>query len=178
MGSTETGTISINLNSGSDSVYGLVGPPLEGVKIRIHPTTGELWVNSSGRPSGYLQSKNIFSKWQKTDDVVNIIEGKIQIIGRRSMFINVAGKKVNPYEVESVIKSIDGVADVAVFGENDRVTNEHVCANIVKSSENISEKDIREICILRLAAYKVPKRIQFVSGLSKTALGKNKKNQE
>ena len=177
LGSTETGTIAINLNSSHDSVYGLVGSPLKGVRIKVNPIDGELWVNSLGRPVGYFHDNKIFDEWQKTGDIVNLSDGKLQIIGRKSMFINVAGKKVNPYEVEAVIKKIKGIQDVVVFAESDPITNEHVCANIVKE-ETISEEKIRQYCASQLSAYKIPKRIRFVNSLKKTDLGKNKKFQE
>lgn len=178
LGSTETGTIAINLSSGSDSVYGLVGYPLNGVQVKIDPIDGELLVHSSGRPMGYIGSNEKFSEWQRTGDIANILEGKIQLVGRKSFFINVSGKKVNPHEVEQVIKDIEGIQDVFVFGENDELTNERICAYVVKSSPEITLKDIRIACVSKLAAYKVPKKIRFVSNLRKTELGKNKKLQE
>jgi acyl-coenzyme A synthetase/AMP-(fatty) acid ligase len=105
--------------------------------------------------------------WYCTGDIVEQDEdGYIKIIGRKSDIINVGGLKVYPNEVESIIEQIDGVLDVFVFGKENSISGNIVCAKIVSKSNNFQEqgvlkKQIRKVCQEKLEKFKVPAMIIF-----------------
>ena len=78
--------------------------------------------------------------------------------------INVGGEKVYPSEVESVIQEVPEVAEVTVFGENNPITGQIVCAR-VRAREDadraILTQTIKRHCCTKLQAYKVPVKLTF-----------------
>lgn len=95
------------------------------------------------------------------------------------MYIS-GGENVYPAEVESVLYSLEGVAEAAVIGIPDAQWGEVGKAFVVlKSPQNASNLDaeaVRRFCRERLAAYKVPKYVEFLEELPKNDAGKiNKK---
>jgi long-chain acyl-CoA synthetase len=87
--------------------------------------------------------------------------------------VNVSGFKVYPTEVENVIYQHPAVAEVAIYGVPDSFKGEIVKANIVlKAGYAITEQQILEFCYERMAAYKVPRAINFVDAIPKNPSGK------
>ena len=81
-------------------------------------------------------------------------------------------------EVEDIIKTIKGVADVIVFGRKNSLMGEIVVAHIVKeSSQNAKDlkEKIKQITSLELQEFKVPRLIKFVDSFELTRTGKIKK---
>ena len=94
-----------------------------------------------------------------------------RIVGRVSDVINVAGKKVNPAEVEAELLRIEGVRAAVVFGRESSLRNEEVAACIVAGSQ-IRENELLEFCRQRLSGWQVPKRIFFVDEIPVNERGK------
>jgi len=65
------------------------------------------------------------------------------LTGRVSSFINVAGRKVQPEEVESVLRQMPGVADVRVLGASDAVRGEQIVACLVPDNGPITALAVR-----------------------------------
>jgi long-chain acyl-CoA synthetase len=87
--------------------------------------------------------------------------------------VNVSGFKVYPTEVENVIYQHPAVAEAAIYGVPDALKGEIVKANIVlKEGHAITEEQIIEFCSRRIAAYKVPRVINFVDSIPKNPTGK------
>jgi acyl-CoA synthetase (AMP-forming)/AMP-acid ligase II len=97
--------------------------------------------------------------------------GHIRLTGRKKLLINRGGFKVNPYEVEDVIKAHPRVADVAVFGAVGPQGDDVVCCAIVTSGACTTD-DILGHCRARLADFKIPARIEFRDSLPKSSTGK------
>jgi acyl-coenzyme A synthetase/AMP-(fatty) acid ligase len=92
--------------------------------------------------------------------------------------INVGGYKVNPTEIENIIKEIKGVKDVAVFGRKNSIMGQIIVANIITEDavEEIELKqEIKKICKSQLQDFKIPRIIKFVKLFDLTRTGKIKK---
>lgn len=91
--------------------------------------------------------------------------------GRQKDMIIRGGVNIYPTEIEETLLSHEGVVEAAVVGLPSVEMGEEVGAFIVKSTD-VSAKELTELCRLRLAPYKVPKRIFFVEDMPKNSAGK------
>jgi acyl-coenzyme A synthetase/AMP-(fatty) acid ligase len=83
------------------------------------------------------------------------------------------GENVMPAEVEAVLLSHHAVADAAVVGRPDPEWQEAVCALVVLADgAEAGEEELRDHCASSLARFKVPKQVDFVAELPRTASGK------
>jgi len=86
------------------------------------------------------------------------------------------GENIYPAEVEAQLNSLPGIIESAVVAVSDERWGEVGMAYIVSSGERNWDQDaIREALLPKLAAYKIPKYIQVVDELPKTATGKVRK---
>ena len=183
-GSTETGSISINLGPIEDSLDS-VGLPLEGVSIRIlredgsiaaANEQGEVAVSSPAAATGYAGS-NVSSEafrdgYYMTGDIGRLDErGRLYLVGRKSWFINRAGYKVNPWELETLLQAHPKVEDVAIVGVPTASGDEMVKAVIVPRG-TCSTEEIIEFCRGKIADFKLPGSIEFRPRLPRTVTGK------
>jgi long-chain acyl-CoA synthetase len=86
--------------------------------------------------------------------------------------ILVSGFNVYPNEVEDVIAAHPGVAEVAAIGIPDERSGEVVKVFIVKKDPALTEEQVIAHARTGLAAYKVPKSVEFRTELPKTNVGK------
>lgn len=100
--------------------------------------------------------------------------GFLHVTGRKADTIVSGGENVAPSEVEAVLESCPGVLEAAVVGREDEQWGEAVCAIVVTAAgARLEESVVREHCASRLAPFKVPKHVTFVSeSLPRTASGK------
>ncbi len=112
--------------------------------------------------------------WLHTGDLASMDEdGYIFIVDRKKDMILMAGYNVYPAELERVIAGHSDVAMVAVGGQPDKLKGEIAKAYIVPKEGVKGDKDsIIKFCREHLAAYKVPRAVQFVEDLPKTGSGK------
>ncbi|HEV8435666.1 MAG TPA: class I adenylate-forming enzyme family protein [Thermoanaerobaculia bacterium] len=126
---------------------------------------------------GYLLDENTFIPFEgkfTPDDIVETREnGEIALVGRASDWINTAGKKVNPREVEQVILQIEGVRDVKVYGEPAGSRGEVVAAAVV--ADNVTREMIRDFCRSRLSSHKVPRIVKLIDAIPVDERGKVKR---
>lgn len=128
---------------------------------------------------GTSESFNLEGNWYKTGDIVEFKDEKrFKFKNRKSEMINVGGYKVNPSEVEAIIKEIKGVEDIIVFGRDNSVMGKIVVAHIIKN-KNEDKKELKErikkITTSKLQDYKLPRLIKFVDSFDLTRTGKIKK---
>jgi acyl-CoA synthetase (AMP-forming)/AMP-acid ligase II len=102
--------------------------------------------------------------------------GQLRLSGRISSFVNVAGRKVQPDEVERVLRRHDGIADVRVLGAADARRGEQLVACIVTGGRTPSVIELRQFCAARLAAYKIPRSFVFLDEIPLTERGKTDRN--
>lgn len=167
---------------------GSIGLPLPSTDVSIRNDEGqEVPIGSSGElcikgpqvMAGYWnrpdETKMVFTEdgFLKTGDIARMDEeGYIYLVDRKKDMIVVSGFNVYPNEVEQVISMHPGVLEVGVVGVTDQEYGERVKACIVKKDPNLTNEEIISHCREHLAAYKVPKIIEFFSELPKTNVGK------
>jgi len=115
-------------------------------------------------PDGYL----------KTGDIaVCTPEGYFRIVDRKKDMILVSGFNVFPNEVEAVVAHCAGVAECACIGVPDEKTGEAVKVFITRApGAALTEQQVLEHCRNDLAAYKVPRHVEFRDALPKSVVGK------
>jgi long-chain acyl-CoA synthetase len=169
---------------------GSVGIPAPDVELRIvdvetgeielNPTEiGEILVRAPQLMAGYWQNptetaRTIRDGWLYTGDLGYLDEdGYMFIVDRKKDLIKPSGFQVWPREVEEVIAAHPSVAEVGVAGVPDDLQGEAVKAWVVLHDDHsISIDELHLYCRTKLAAYKVPKYIEFRASLPKTAIGK------
>ena len=163
-GTSETG-ISTTASKSSDSLYMKIDDADQEYKI----VDNELWLRSKTQVLGYLNaSMDAFTEdgWFKTGDLVEQVEdGYLKIIGRNKEVINVGGEKVLPAEVESVILSHPDIDDCMVHGAANVITGETVVVDVVSHTDKDArtlKKELRSFCRDKLAAYKIPTKVNAV----------------
>jgi long-chain acyl-CoA synthetase len=105
------------------------------------------------------------------DDLLVRAGSGFKIVGRISDLINVAGKKVNPTEVEAHLLRFTGVRQAIVFGRESVLRNEEVAACVV-AAPDVSETDLLQFCRSALSSWQVPKRIFIVDIIPANERGK------
>src|SRR6266481_5814921 len=158
---------------------GLVGQPMQGVKVElIDPTesASQIRVRSAAVSDGYFPEPNdqkLGNGVFVPDDLLERHDSALKIVGRISDVINVAGKKVNPAEVEAHLLRFKGVRQAVVFGRptGAGLRNEEVAA-CVRASPDVSESDLLRFCRTALSGWQVPKRIFIVDIIPTNERGK------
>jgi long-chain acyl-CoA synthetase len=113
-------------------------------------------------------------RWLHTGDLGRLDEdGYLFIVDRKKDLIKTSGQQVWPREVEEILASHPGVAEVGVAGMPDERKGEAVVAWVVRRAGHVdTEDDLRGYCRERLAPFKVPSRVHFRDDLPKTMVGK------
>jgi long-chain acyl-CoA synthetase len=113
-------------------------------------------------------------RWVYTGDLGYLDEdGYLFLVDRKKDLIKPSGFQVWPREVEEVIATHPAVAEVSVAGVPDDRQGEAVKAWIVlRQGQQATADEIRAHCRERLAAYKVPRSVEFRDSLPKTMVGK------
>jgi long-chain acyl-CoA synthetase len=112
--------------------------------------------------------------WFLTGDTGRIdSEGYLFLAGRTTAVINLAGRKVFPEEIESVLNRHPAVRESRAYGRRHPHLGEVVEAEIVLEQAEADLQSVRDFCRAHLASFKVPTRLQVVEALPRTvATGK------
>ncbi|HEX6387547.1 MAG TPA: long-chain fatty acid--CoA ligase [Anaerolineae bacterium] len=168
---------------------GAVGIPLPDVEVRIVDSiegtelpaceVGEILIRAPQLMVEYWQrpeetAQTIREGWLYTGDLGYLDEdGYVFIVDRKKDLIKPSGFQVWPREVEEVIASHPAVNEVGVAGIPDAYQGEAVKAWVLlNEGHQVTAEEIRAYCRQRLAAYKVPKQVEFVDELPKSTVGK------
>jgi long-chain acyl-CoA synthetase len=167
---------------------GSIGRPIPDVEITVQddegnflPTgaTGEICVRGGNVMRGYWNqpestAKALRNGWLLTGDVGRgDSDGYFYITDRKKDMLIVNGINVYPREIEEVIYQIPGVKEAAVVGIPDSRRGEHPVAFVAaKDGTKLEEKAILALLRQKLADYKVPKKVTFLSALPRNATGK------
>ena len=172
----------------SDEFKSSIGIPLPSTDISLRDDEGN--VVASGE-SGELCAKGpqvMKGYWRNdaatgdvmTDDgyfgtgdiAVMDDDGYFRIVDRKKDMILVSGFNVFPNEIEAVVAHMAEVAECACIGVPDDKTGEAVKLFVVKLEADLDEVAVRNHCKAQLTAYKVPKEIEFIDEVPKSAVGK------
>ena len=185
-GSTETGTISVNLSPDVQNSLESVGTPISGIEVgvftddgRVAKTDeiGEFAVKSPAAIKGYdgLEDVNreVFQNGYFFTGDLGIRDrgGLLYLVGRKKFFINKGGYKINPHDIEVLLESHPKVEEVVVVGAPTSYGDEKVKAVIVLK-EPCREEEIVEYCQGKIADFKIPSLIEFRDSLPKSPTGK------
>jgi O-succinylbenzoic acid--CoA ligase len=154
--------------SQAQNKLGSAGRPLLTTHLRIQDS--EILVQGPTVAPGCADEDG----WLHTGDVGRIDnEGFLYVTDRLGDMIVTGGENVLPAEVEEVLLRHPSVADAAAVGRSDAEWQEAVTAVVVlHNGSDVSADEIRAHCAETLARFKVPKRVEFVSELPRTASGK------
>jgi acyl-CoA synthetase (AMP-forming)/AMP-acid ligase II len=147
-----------------DSLWLKVGG--EGIETKVEQ--GTLRIRTRSAMLGYLNAPSPFDEdgWFDTGDAIETDGEYLRILGRKSELINVGGEKVFPIEVENVLLDMPNVKDVTVRALPNSITGQIVTArfNLFEPEDlAVFRRRMREFCASRLAAYKIPAKVEIVN---------------
>ncbi len=169
---------------------GSTGLPLPDVELRIVDTecgehelppgaVGEVLMRAPQLMQGYWRDPDetalaVRDGWLYTGDLGYLDEeGYLFVVDRKKDVIKASGFQVWPREVEEVLAAHPAVVEVGVAGVPDAYSGEAVKAWVVlREGQQVSVEELRAHCGEKLAAYKVPKQIEFRTALPKSMVGK------
>lgn len=184
-GMSECGPVTLDLEASADPAC--VGLPYPGVRLRIADPDpdgwGEVVVASPYAASGYVGGlERELEPDPFTADGIRIGDrgrldgrGRLHLAGRRSEMINVHGRKVDPGEVEGVLREHPGVREAVVAGVETSRGDQWIAAWVV-GEPSLSEPALHRLCRQRLATYKEPRRILFIDAIPRTRTGKPRRD--
>jgi long-chain acyl-CoA synthetase len=174
-GVRKVGSIGLPLSDTSHKIVDLE----TGMNELLPGDEGELVVRGPQVMQGYWNmphetSDALRNGWLYTGDIAKMdADGYVFIVDRKKDMILAGGYNVYPREIDEVLYEHHKVLDAVAVGVPDPYRGETVKAYIVpKPGVSVTEEEIIQFCKERLAAYKVPKLIEFRATLPKTAVGK------
>ncbi|KAB2890352.1 MAG: AMP-binding protein [Desulfobulbaceae bacterium] len=146
-------------------------------------TQGEVCCRGYSVMKGYYNNDEATRKtitddgWLRSGDLGIMDEaGNLRITGRYKDMIIRGGENIYPREIEEFLYNMEGIKDVQVAAVKSEKYGEEVGAFIVKKENaNIEASDVIDFCRGKIARFKVPKYVHFVSGYPMTASGKIQK---
>lgn len=186
-GCTEAGSISINLDSDLNATWNSVGRPMQGITLEIVDesgapvstgTMGEVFVRSPALATGYADDAEATARSFRnegffTGDLGRLDPaGRLYLTGRKRLFIEREGFKVDPVEVEEVLAAHPGVREAVVVGIPAGKPGMNALKAVVVPLAPCTEADLIRYCQSRLASYKVPQEVEFRDAMPRSPLGK------
>ena len=170
-GSSECGGIAYDA---SDDVVPevCVGDAMRGVRLVHDEESGRVEVHGPAVGEGYFPEPDagvLGGGCFVPGDLVERTAHGFVLAGRVSDFINVAGRKLNPAEIETRLREIAGVREAVVFGVPSALRGEEPVACIVG---DVSAAALRQFCSANLAAWQAPRDFWIVDALPFNERGK------
>ncbi|HEY2589262.1 MAG TPA: AMP-binding protein [Tepidisphaeraceae bacterium] len=189
-GATEIGSVTFNDPNSPNFVPASVGTAMDDVEIRVldadEPRVskplepgqeGQVAIAAASMMSGYLDSDDapFLDGHYLTGDLGRLDHrGVLTITGRLKLLIDVGGRKVNPAEVEAVLRQHPQVGACVVLPMR---VSEAVCrlkaiVSPAQSGTTVAPEDLRAFARERLSAYKVPRVFEIRDAIPTSASGK------
>jgi long-chain acyl-CoA synthetase len=187
-GSTETAGIAVATRPEHEYRPGSMGKACLNYDIRVvnsraeevpDGVDGEMVIKGPGVMQGYFNLPSeteavLRQDWYHTGDIVRKDEdGFLFFLGRQSGMMKVGGMRVYPLEIVEAMTAHSMVEEVAIVSERDPMRGERPKAFVVLTEGSaLSESELRGFLRSRLPDYKIPRKIDFLKELPKTAGGK------
>lgn len=172
-GSSECGGIAYDATDERLAVDGFVGPPMQGVEVAQSETDGPIEVHGAGVADGYFPEVDEAvlggGRFVPGDLIQRTAQG-LQLVGRTSEVINVAGRKLNPLEVEARLAEFPGVKQAVVFGVQSALRGEEPVACV--AGEHLARESLLRFCQQTLSAWQVPRDVWLVHEIPANERGK------
>lgn len=185
-GSSELSFVTVLSNKDGIQKSSSVGQPCYGVELQIRRTNnemakvyepGKIFVRSELFINGYLDKSNRISQpfrdgdgWATVHDIGYMDEdGFLYIVGREESMILYGGINIFPEEIEKIIALHAEVDEVAVVGFPNKYWGQIVAA-VVKG--RVTSLELKRLCKIHLASYKIPRRWFFLEEIPYTTSGK------
>jgi len=174
-GASECGGIGYDVSDALEYEDGFVGQPMKNVRITLRDEVGGsslIEVRSDAVGDGYFpqhEPETLDGGRFTPSDLIEKIAGGMRVAGRISDVINVAGRKLNPMEVEAQLLKFPGVKQVIVFGVPSALRHEEAIACV---SGTASAADLLNHAHTVLSAWQVPKDIWLVDEIPVNERGK------
>ena len=181
-GCTETAPIAtVLLKEDAVRKLGSAGKPALHCEVKL--VDGEVWVRGPNVMRGYWNDPASTAAvltpegWFRTGDLARVDEeGYYWIMGRSKDVIISGGENIYPAELENVLADCAEIAEGAVIGIEDPKWGEAALACVVlQKNSHFTEKSVLALFQDRLAKFKHPRRVLFLDGLPRNAMGKVQK---
>lgn len=192
-GSTETigtSTIAFMIHDDIPKIKkGYIGQIVTGIKMRVINEegenvpvgeVGEMIYKGKSIMKGYykddIKTKEVFNDegWLHSGDLCKMDnDGNVYYVGRTSDLIISGGEKIFPGEIEDILRTHPKINNVAIIGKKDDIWGQIVVAFIkLEPAEKMSSTEVTDFCTSKIASFKKPRIIKFVSSLPFTKTGK------
>jgi len=188
-GGTETGCVVFHTAEEALRKPGTVGRPLPGAEVRIFAPDGrelgpgeigEIYMRTRGFPDFTYHGMPDKRAEVERDGLISCgdigyrdADGYLYLCDRARDMVISGGVNIYPAEIEAALVSMPGVRDCAVFGIPDAEYGESLCACVEPAAgAKLGKSDVEAWLRARLAAYKVPRRIEFHASLPREDTGK------
>src|SRR3954466_13680205 len=185
-GSTEVAWATIATPADLRQAPGTAGRPPRGTVMKLYDddgreitepgVTGRIFVGNDVQFEGYTGGggKDEIAGLLSSGDVGHVDgNGRLFIDGRDDDMIVSGGENVFPAEVEELLDAHEAVSEVAVFGVDDEEFGQRLKAVVVRrNGKNLTEDEVKQHVRTNLAAYKVPREVEFTDELPRTSTGK------
>ncbi len=148
-------------------------------------TAGELWIAGPGIFAGYYKRPDADAdvrsgKWFRTGDLFRQDpEGYFHLLGRIKDVIRRSGENISAIELEQVLQGMSEIMEVAAVPVPDPVRGEEVKIYVALkpdiAPESVPPSRIQEYCKERLARFKLPRYVEYLDRLPRTASDKVEK---
>ncbi|MBU6409179.1 MAG: acyl--CoA ligase [Verrucomicrobia bacterium] len=171
-GASECGGIAFDASDAPREDAAIAGMPLDGVQVSLNED-GCLIVQSDAvgetywPPAPPSPGNRVF----QTFDLAELKDGKVLLHGRLNDLINVAGRKVSPETIESVLLSHPAIRDCLVLGvpSRDKERGQTIAAIIASDA---AAEELKAFALERMPAWQAPRLWHFVDSLESNARGK------
>lgn len=146
--------------------------PGEVGKMIVRGPTGTIYWRDNDK-----QKAAVRDGWCLAGDVVTMDEeGNVQFLSREDDLIKSSGYRIGPEEIEEALVTHSAVADAGVVGVPDPVMGQRTKAFVVLKPGAAASADLKkeliEHCKGKIAVYKLPREIEFIDAMPRTAVGK------
>ncbi|MFJ2189056.1 class I adenylate-forming enzyme family protein [Kitasatospora sp. NPDC087861] len=176
-GVAETGPCTYERDPGRTEGLGSALPGVSVTVVELPTGESEVRVRTASMAAGYLNAPGAFAQrldadgYYRTGDLGRLADGRLFITGRLGGPINLAGRKIDPTEVERILLALDAVADAVVFADAD-ANGETVLHAALTAAGRITRTEVLDACRADLAPFKVPGRVTFLPAIPRSTVGK------